>query len=456
MIRTKGEAGTGDIVHAVKHLREVHREMKMLTQLSKDELMAAAKRLQAPVRAGRRGRRDGQAARAELRRRRHRDARRTRRSACSSAPRRSSWGRGSSSRTIPENRARAIVKATTHWRDADALLAAEESLGSGMKGIEAAKLSGRGPAPDARMVMEPGPVAVLALQGDFEAHRKALAEIGVESFELRRHGDLARRRRADHPGRRVHDALEVLRGRALGGGLRRLCRQRPADPRHVRGRDRARARGDQPAPEGPRARRHGRRAQRLRPAGRLVRRRGRRATSLGGPLPAVFIRAPRIRQVGPGVEVLATHGGEPVLVRQGNVVAATFHPELTGDRRLHRLLFGQAATGKEERLSLVSHRDARRDRGPDPESPEGQRLLARARRGALRGARRAVEGARRRARVGRCPACSRPAGTCRCSSTATAPGWSSSSRTTASSCASSSCSGRRSSRRCPATRSPAA
>jgi 5'-phosphate synthase pdxT subunit len=63
---------------------------------------------------------------------------------------------------------------------------------------------------------------------------------------------------------------------------------------------------------------------------------------LGGPLPAVFIRAPRIRQVGPGVEVLAAHGGEPVLVRQGNVVAATFHPELTGDRRLHRLLFGQA------------------------------------------------------------------------------------------------------------------
>ncbi len=48
MIRTKGEAGTGDVVHAVKHLREVHREMKMLTQLSKDELMAAAKRLGAP------------------------------------------------------------------------------------------------------------------------------------------------------------------------------------------------------------------------------------------------------------------------------------------------------------------------------------------------------------------------------------------------------------------------
>src|SRR5215467_1908839 len=48
MIRTKGEAGTGDVVHAVKHLRDVNREMKALTQLSKDELMAAAKRLGAP------------------------------------------------------------------------------------------------------------------------------------------------------------------------------------------------------------------------------------------------------------------------------------------------------------------------------------------------------------------------------------------------------------------------
>lgn len=50
--------------------------------------------------------------------------------------------------------------------------------------------------------------------------------------------------------------------------------------------------------------------------------------------PAVFIRAPRIRRVGPGVEVLARWRGEPVLVREGRVVAATFHPELTDDRRV--------------------------------------------------------------------------------------------------------------------------
>ena len=49
---------------------------------------------------------------------------------------------------------------------------------------------------------------------------------------------------------------------------------------------------------------------------------------------ALFIRAPRIRRVGPGVEVLARWKGEPVLVREGPVFAATFHPELTGDQRV--------------------------------------------------------------------------------------------------------------------------
>ena len=49
----------------------------------------------------------------------------------------------------------------------------------------------------------------------------------------------------------------------------------------------------------------------------------------------VFIRAPRIEAVGPAVEVLASHAGEPVLVRHGAVLAATFHPELTADPRLH-------------------------------------------------------------------------------------------------------------------------
>jgi 5'-phosphate synthase pdxT subunit len=61
----------------------------------------------------------------------------------------------------------------------------------------------------------------------------------------------------------------------------------------------------------------------------------------GGAFPGVFIRAPVVESVGPGVDVLATHDGRPVLVRDGRVWAATFHPELSGDLRLHQMFLGQ-------------------------------------------------------------------------------------------------------------------
>ena len=57
----------------------------------------------------------------------------------------------------------------------------------------------------------------------------------------------------------------------------------------------------------------------------------------------VFIRAPRITRAGDGVQVLARWNGEPVLVRQGRVFAATFHPELTDDRRIHELVLSQTS-----------------------------------------------------------------------------------------------------------------
>jgi 5'-phosphate synthase pdxT subunit len=61
-------------------------------------------------------------------------------------------------------------------------------------------------------------------------------------------------------------------------------------------------------------------------------------TSLpGGPLEMVFIRAPRIRSTGPAVQTLATRDGFPTLVRSGHLLAATFHPELTHDSRVHQL-----------------------------------------------------------------------------------------------------------------------
>jgi 5'-phosphate synthase pdxT subunit len=66
---------------------------------------------------------------------------------------------------------------------------------------------------------------------------------------------------------------------------------------------------------------------------------------LGEPavIEGVFIRAPRITRIGPGVSVLGRLGSEPVLIRQGGIIAATFHPELTDDHRVHRLLVDEEA-----------------------------------------------------------------------------------------------------------------
>ncbi len=63
----------------------------------------------------------------------------------------------------------------------------------------------------------------------------------------------------------------------------------------------------------------------------------------GAAFPGVFIRAPVIERVGESVEVLAVHDGHPVLVREGRVWASTFHPELSGDLRVHQH-FVQAIT----------------------------------------------------------------------------------------------------------------
>jgi 5'-phosphate synthase pdxT subunit len=66
----------------------------------------------------------------------------------------------------------------------------------------------------------------------------------------------------------------------------------------------------------------------------------------GSPLEMVFIRAPKIERVGPGVEVIATEGNHPVAVRQGRVMAATFHPELSDDTRVHQAFLDLVRNGK--------------------------------------------------------------------------------------------------------------
>jgi pyridoxal 5'-phosphate synthase pdxT subunit len=57
----------------------------------------------------------------------------------------------------------------------------------------------------------------------------------------------------------------------------------------------------------------------------------------GGPMEMVFIRAPRISRVADGIEILATRNGDPTLIRKGSLLAATFHPELSDDTRVHQL-----------------------------------------------------------------------------------------------------------------------
>jgi len=67
---------------------------------------------------------------------------------------------------------------------------------------------------------------------------------------------------------------------------------------------------------------------------------------LNHPIEMVFIRAPKIERVGDSVEVIATEGKSPVLVRQGTTLAATFHPELSDDRRIHQYFLDIVAKGK--------------------------------------------------------------------------------------------------------------
>jgi 5'-phosphate synthase pdxT subunit len=66
----------------------------------------------------------------------------------------------------------------------------------------------------------------------------------------------------------------------------------------------------------------------------------------GAPLEMVFIRAPRIDRVGAGVEVLAERENHPVLVRQGQILAATFHPELSNDTRVHEMFLAMVRENK--------------------------------------------------------------------------------------------------------------
>lgn len=177
-------------------------------------------------------------------------------------------------------------------------------------------------------------IGVLALQGDFSAHTRALEALGHEARLARRPADLDCVEGLVLPGGESTTQLRLLGSSGLRAPVVRLILDGAPVLATCAGLILLASTVTDPAQEslGLLDVTVARNAW-----GRQLDSFEARSDRLG--LPLVFIRAPRIRAVGRGVEVLDTFGGEPILVRQGNIVGATFHPELTGDPTVARLLF---------------------------------------------------------------------------------------------------------------------
>jgi 5'-phosphate synthase pdxT subunit len=186
-------------------------------------------------------------------------------------------------------------------------------------------------------------VGVLALQGDYEAHGRMLAALGHEVRAVKTVEHLAGVQALVLPGGESTTMLKFLHGE----GLMQPLRDAIASGMPVLGtcagaillaNDVRNPAQDSLAVLDIAIERNG--------YGRQLES---FVTRLSGPpglddLEAVFIRAPVIREVGEGVEVVVRHEGQPVLVRQGNVWAASFHPEMTSDARLLRQVLADAET----------------------------------------------------------------------------------------------------------------
>jgi 5'-phosphate synthase pdxT subunit len=191
-------------------------------------------------------------------------------------------------------------------------------------------------------------IGVLALQGDYDAHASALEQAGAQSVPVRLPAQLAGLDGLVIPGGESSALLKLMARDGLYGALKAFAEAQPVFgtcagcillARRV-------VKPEQPS---------------FGVLDLTVERNayGRQLESAiltapttlpGGPLEAVYIRAPRIIATGPAVEVLAQRDGAPILVRQGHILAATFHPELSADRRVHRLFCAMAARHTQPQL----------------------------------------------------------------------------------------------------------
>jgi 5'-phosphate synthase pdxT subunit len=189
-------------------------------------------------------------------------------------------------------------------------------------------------------------IGVLALQGDFDAHREVLERLGAEVVMVRKPAQLREIDGLVIPGGESTTFLKLL-GEAGFEELKRFVTTKPTFGTCA-GAIMLAKEVENPAQKGTgaidiRVRRNA--------YGRQI-----ESTILtsecslpGGEMEMVYIRAPRIEEAGAGVEVLAKRDGHPVLVREGKVLAATFHPELTGDTRVHELFLKMVRNGAGEK-----------------------------------------------------------------------------------------------------------
>jgi pyridoxal 5'-phosphate synthase pdxT subunit len=182
-------------------------------------------------------------------------------------------------------------------------------------------------------------VGVLALQGDFEAHGKALARVGAEPVEVRSAEELRHVDALVIPGGESTTMLKLLDVTGLKEPLREFAARKPVFGTCA-GAILIALRVTNPVQESlglmdieVQRNAYGRQLD-----SRIVRL---QPEMEGGDLEAVFIRAPIIRAVSPEAKILARYNGDPVLVEQGRHLVATFHPELGNDDRIHRLFLNK-------------------------------------------------------------------------------------------------------------------
>ena len=200
-------------------------------------------------------------------------------------------------------------------------------------------------------------IGVLALQGDFDAHRKRLEELGAEVVLVKKPEQLDEIDGLVIPGGESSTFLKLL-GEAGFEKLKQFVYAKPTFGTCA-GAILLASEVENPKQAGLgaidiaiRRNAYGRQLESsIREGKFLAGEQGSDGKQTGTPhgwakIEMVFIRAPKIERIGSGVEVIATEGSDPVAVRQGRVMAATFHPELSDDTRVHNAFLDLVRNGK--------------------------------------------------------------------------------------------------------------